>query len=378
MKGERQAKTVRADGPRGGYLTVPALPDGMLSFEAQEGGWSSEGAITVAEAKIRLSIVGCGRAARIHASRLLALPEVTLVGCVDANEETARALAELALSGGQGEVRVYTDHREMLAASAPEVVAIFTPHRSHYRLAVDALQAGCHVFIEKPLSTNPQEAADIVNLARSRGKRLGVGHQYRLRPSLMEARRRILGGSIGAVRLLAATMTAPWQAAHSGPEDSWRMDPRISGGGVLSDTGEHLLDALPWLTGRKALEAAAFLSNASPGLEVVAAAIVRFEGEMLANVGISGVSPVERFEIAIYGEGGWIRATEAALETCGPEGEIESIALGESGVSVDADFFQAVREGRDPCCSGEDALETVRLLEAINRAGATGAVARIR
>src|SRR3712207_8721417 len=67
---------------------------------------------------------------------------------------------------------------------------LFRSHRAHYRTAMDALQAGCHVFIEKPLSTNAQEAVDIVGLARARGHKVGVGHQYRLRPSLIEARDR--------------------------------------------------------------------------------------------------------------------------------------------------------------------------------------------
>ena len=54
---------------------------------------------------------------------------------------------------------------------------------------MDALQGGCHVFIEKPLSTNPQEAVDIVGVARGRSRKVGVGHQYRLSPSFLEARR---------------------------------------------------------------------------------------------------------------------------------------------------------------------------------------------
>ena len=70
----------------------------------------------------------------------------------------------------------------------PDALAVFTPHLFHYKLTMDALQAGCHVFVEKPLSTNSQEAADIVNLARGRQLKVGVGHQYRLRPSLIEAR----------------------------------------------------------------------------------------------------------------------------------------------------------------------------------------------
>ena len=82
-------------------------------------------------------------------------------------------------------VPVLTDHRELLSEVGPDVLCIFTPHLWHYRLAMDALQAGCHVFIEKPLTTNVQEAADIVGLARGRSLMVAVGHQYRLCPSLV-------------------------------------------------------------------------------------------------------------------------------------------------------------------------------------------------
>ena len=58
------------------------------------------------------------------------------------------------------QVAVYSDPRELLREQAPDALAIFTPHLSHYRLTMDALQAGCHVFIEKPLTTNSQEAAE--------------------------------------------------------------------------------------------------------------------------------------------------------------------------------------------------------------------------
>ncbi len=83
---------------------------------------------------------------------------------------------------------------------------------------MDALQAGCHVFIEKPLSTNLQEAADIVSLARARDLKVGVGHQFRLCPSLIEARERIARGLIGPLRLVTCTLARPWLTARVGEE----------------------------------------------------------------------------------------------------------------------------------------------------------------
>src|SRR5262249_6230645 len=148
-------------------------------------------------AVVRIGIVGCGQAARIHVERLLAEEGVAIVGCADPDLSAARALADRAAGGAAPPPGpVSADHRELLREAAPDALAIFSPHRTHYRLAMDALQAGCHVFIERPLSTNLQEAADIVGLARARDLKVGVGHQYRLAPSLVEARRRLTQGVI--------------------------------------------------------------------------------------------------------------------------------------------------------------------------------------
>src|SRR4051812_8468307 len=205
--------------------------------------------------RLRIGITGCGYAARAHLARLLKLEAVSVVGFADPDQNAAQALAT-EVPGGLA--RAFGDHNELLRETQPDILAIFTPHLAHYRAAMDALQAGCHLFIEKPLSTNLQEAADIVGLARGRGLKVGVGHQYRLRPSFTEARRRLAAGSIGMLRLVVGTLAQPWLSTHGGSENSWRFDPRVSGGGILADAGDHLIDTLIWTTGQVGAEVAAF------------------------------------------------------------------------------------------------------------------------
>jgi predicted dehydrogenase len=153
----------------------------------------------MATTAVRIGIVGCGHAARVHLGRLSALDGVRVVGCTDPDPNAARTFATQAPNGG---FDAFADHKELLLRADPNALAIFTPHRSHYRPAMDALQAGCDVFVEKPLSTSPQEAVDIVGLARGRGRLVAVGHQYRLCPSLVEAKRRLAAGELGALKLV--------------------------------------------------------------------------------------------------------------------------------------------------------------------------------
>ncbi len=327
---------------------------------------------------IRIGIIGCGRAARAHLGPLAAAPGVEIVGYADPDAEAARALAASTPSRGEGgPAATFADYAEMLRQAAPEAVAIFTPHLVHYRPTMDALQAGCHVFVEKPLSTNPQEAVDIVSVARARGRKVGVGHQYRLMPSLLEARRLLAEGAIGPVRLVQATLAQPWLASHREAKDSWRFDPKVAGGGLLADEGDHLLDALLWTLRTVAVEAAAIQSRLDTGIDLVTAAAVRLADGTPATVGLSGTSPGSLFELGFFGESGRLLATEARLihESGRSAGEV--LPLPAPIESIEGNFAAAIRGDAPLCCPAEEALDTVRLLEAIARSAATGQVVRL-
>lgn len=324
---------------------------------------------------LRIGIAGCGRVARIHLSRLLARGGIEVVGLADPDPSAASSLA--ASVPGAASSPVFSDHKELLARTSPDALAIFAPHRSHYRPAMDALQAGCHVFIEKPLSTNAQEASDIVGLARGRNRIVAVGHQYRLSPALIEARSRLRSGAIGPVRLVTATLSAPWLAKHQDKADAWRLDPRLSGGGILADAGDHLLDALLWTSGQTASEVAAFQTKHVPGLDVVTAAAIRLVDGTLVSLGLSGVCTGSVFELTFFGESGRLRVGDGLLWSAMGANPEKSVPLPPEGETIDGDFVGAIASGGAPCCPASEAVETVRLLEAIARSATGGEIVKI-
>jgi predicted dehydrogenase len=274
-------------------------------------------------------------------------------------------------------VSAFADHRELLSRQTPQALFIFSPHLSHYRLTMDALQAGCHVFIEKPLTTNAQEAADIVSLARGRGLKVGVGHQFRLCPSLVEARRRLATEAVGPVRMVTALLARPWSSTLSRQESSWRFDPQVAGSGILADAGDHLIDALLWTTGQKAREVAAIQARREPSIDLVTAAAVRLADGTPVALGVSGFSPGARFVLEFYGETGRLRVTDQRLELEGADGAREDIPVSEAIETIDGNFVAAISSGSPLCCPAEEALETVRLLEAIGRSATTGQFVRL-
>ncbi len=327
---------------------------------------------------LRIGIAGCGYAARVHLERLVSLERVSVVGCADPDPVAAEALAtRVPGRPGSPPVATFADHRELLRRLAPDALAIFTPHVNHYRPAIDALQAGCHLFIEKPLSTNVQEAVDVVGLARGRGRKVGVGHQYRLSPSLIEARRRLAGDAIGPLRMVTGVLAQPWLAAHGGTENSWRLDPKVASGGILADSGDHLIDALLWTTGQVGLDAAAVQSRLDPGLDLVAAAALRLADGTPVALAVSGVSPAALFELSYFGEKGRLRLTDQVLEEQIGAGPMKAVSLPESTETIDGNFVSALLADAPLCCPADQALDTVRLLEAIARSAATGQVVRL-
>ena len=320
---------------------------------------------------LRIGIAGCGSAALAHADRLGAVAGVSIVGCSDVDGPAARSLAQH-VSTTDVQVPSFDDHAELIRRASPDALAIFTPHHAHYRPAMDALQAGCHVFIEKPLSTSVQEAVDIAGLARSRDRKVGVGHHFRLLPSLIRAREMLAGGAIGPVRMISATLAQPWLESRRGDEHAWRFDPRFAGGGILADSGIHLVDALLWTSGRPAEMVSAILDREASGLDVVTSASARLGGGTLATVGISAVSHAPYFELVYHGEAGRLRATGRSLTVENGDEEARAVPLPEASASVDSDFVASILEGTPLCCPADEALDAVRLLEAIARSAAIG------
>jgi predicted dehydrogenase len=330
---------------------------------------------------VRIGIAGCGMAARIHLDRLSALDGVAIVGCADPDLTAAAALADRASlgasTGGGVPVPAFADHRDLLRSVTPDVLAVFTPHLSHYRVAMDALQAGCHVFVEKPLSTNVQEADDIVSLARGRDLKVGVGHQFRLCPSLIEARQRIAAGTIGPLRLVTCTLARPWLTTLGKEERAWRLNAQATGGGILADAGDHLIDALLWTTGQVAREVGAIQNELDTGIDLVTAAAIRLADGTPVALAISGISPGGLFALDYFGELGRLRATDQTLEEERFDTPRRDVALRLSTETIDSNFVAALANGSSLCCPADQALDTVRLLEAIARSATTGQVVRL-
>jgi predicted dehydrogenase len=139
-----------------------------------------------------VAIIGCGMIADQHADQLRYLPGCELVAACDTDELMARQLADRFRIS-----QVFTDAAEMLRAGGVDAVHITTPAQSHYPLGRLCLEAGCHVYVEKPFTLNAAEADELLHLADVGGRRITVGHNLQFTPEALRLRKLVHDGFLG-------------------------------------------------------------------------------------------------------------------------------------------------------------------------------------
>jgi predicted dehydrogenase len=118
-------------------------------------------------------------------------------------------------------------------------------------------------------------------------------------------------------------------------------------------------------------------SRLESGLDLVTAAALRLADGTPATLALSGVAPGATFELTYYGESGRLRATDQALEEQTGDGPVRSVPLAEPTETIDGNFVSALVADAPLCCPADQALDTVRLLEAVARSAATGQAVRL-
>ncbi len=180
---------------------------------------------------MKAAVIGCGL---IGKKRALALPEyVELVGCFD---EIASVADDFAT---EFKTNVFKSLVELLDIKDLVFVIIATRHDSLHSIAIAALNAGKHVFIEKPGAINYLEFKKVCEVARKNNLNLHVGYNHRHHPALKKASEILSNGSIGEVMFLRGRYG---HGGRLGYEKEWRADKLKSGGGELIDQGTHLID----------------------------------------------------------------------------------------------------------------------------------------
>jgi predicted dehydrogenase len=141
---------------------------------------------------LKIAIVGCGKIADSHLEQLARISDCRVVATCDRESLMARQLAERFKIP-----QYFSDLKEMLKVAAPDVVHVTTPPESHFAIAKMCLEAGSHVYVEKPFTLNTTEAEELIALAEKRGRKITVGHDLQFNHAARRMRKFVDEGFLG-------------------------------------------------------------------------------------------------------------------------------------------------------------------------------------
>jgi predicted dehydrogenase len=218
---------------------------------------------------VRAGIVGCGGwAQHRYIPSLLEQQDTTRIVAVCEPSARAYGMAgRLFEREGLPTPPNAPDLDLFLARWAGELDAVFilTPHAFHHDHAKACLEAGLDVLVEKPMVMNADEACSLIETRDRTGKQLVVAFQGSLSPQVRAAVHMLSSGDVGELRAISATI---WQNWREGTVGTWRQQPELSGGGMLFDTGAHMLNTVADLAGQDFVEVAAWLDHCGTPVDI--------------------------------------------------------------------------------------------------------------
>ena len=225
---------------------------------------------------LKAGIIGCGGITeRRHGPILARLNDrVTIVALADLAQE------RLDLMGGKlgvGSGHLYTDWEQMLANEELDLVHICTPHHLHEPQAIAAMEAGAHVFLEKPIATRLEEVDRMIAASKRTGRKMTVGHNQLFSAAHRAAMEQIRAGAIGSVFLVRTEGLGGSHVVGRGVSQGWRTEAQAGGGGPLIDNGYHQVYTALNYVGSPAVRVYARIGRYVQDIEVEDTALVLIE-----------------------------------------------------------------------------------------------------
>jgi myo-inositol 2-dehydrogenase / D-chiro-inositol 1-dehydrogenase len=246
---------------------------------------------------LNIGIIGCGRVTNaLHLPALRHVPEARVLAVADVDAGRLQRMAD-----AHGIPARHADYRALLDDGAIDAVAVCVPARDHVELALAALDAGKHVFVEKPLALSLADADRLVDRAAHSDRVAMVGFNLRWHPLVRQASRLITAGALGEISLFRSAMTSSTRLQPDSA--SWRLS-RAEGGGTFLEQGVHHFDLCRVLPGTEVEEVFA-LSEADDAAATIS---LRTERGVVAGMSFSeATNPVN--ELDLYGSAGRIHVS---------------------------------------------------------------------
>jgi predicted dehydrogenase len=329
-----------------------------------------------------VGLIGCGGISKRHVSWFLERPECDISAVCDTSEDAmARCVDQIREMRPHTQVKRVASYHDLLARPELDGVAILLPHFLHHPVAKDALEAGKHVLVEKPMVVRVDHAQDLVDTARRTGKLLGIAYQRSYLPEYLFVRKMVQEGELGTVRFITVHLEQAWFAGRLAKvrDGDWRSDPGQAGGGQLVDTGSHTIAALLYVTQLAPIEVFAYVDNCGLDVDVNSAMVVRFANGAQASISIGGFGHKVTESLRVVGDKASARiffrtVREQSLEI---DGQVVDAASMVRRSTPNANFCDAMLGKANLGADGELGLRVARLSEAAYESARRGAPVRL-
>lgn len=328
---------------------------------------------------MKYALIGCGRIATNHIKAVIN-NQLELVAVCDLCEEQMESLLEKHSLEKDKSIKRYTDYRQMIAENEIELIGIATESGVHAKIALDCIEAGINLIIEKPIAMSIQDADMIIEKAKEKGVKVSACHQNRFNIAIQEMRKALEEGRFG--KLSHGSIHVRWNRNEGYyTQAPWRGK-WASDGGALMNQCIHGIDLLRWMMGDEVEEVyGATRQQFHDYLEAedVGMAVVKFKNGAIGTIeGTTNVYPQNLEEtLYLFGEKGTVKIggkstnnidvwdfadeTDKDSKNKGLE-EVTSNVYGNGHTSLYADVIEAIRENRAPyvdAVAGRNALEMV-------------------
>ena len=343
---------------------------------------------------MKYALIGCGRIATNHVTAAVN-NNLEIVAVCDVVPEKMEAILEKHNLADDKSIKRYTDYKKMLEENDLELVSIATESGKHAAIALDAIDAGVNVIIEKPMAMNMADAEEIIKRAAEKHVKVSACHQNRFNVAIQEVRKAIEGNRFG--KLSHASINVRWnrnkgyydQAPWRG---TWEED-----GGCLMNQCIHGIDLLRWMMGDEVVEVyGATRQQFHDYLEAedVGVAVVKFKNGAIGTIeGTTNVYPQNLEEtLYLFGENGTVKVGGKSTNTIdvwdfkdetsedqknkGLEEETSNV-YGNGHTSLFADVIEAIKEDGTPYVDGVAGRNALEMVLAIYKSQKEGAPVRL-
>ena len=320
--------------------------------------------------KLRIGVLGAGAIARAaHIPGYAASENCELTAIADISPESLAGVREKWQFKKE-----YSDCSELIQTEKPDLVSICLPNIYHARYAIEAMEAGCDVILEKPVATTLEDALAIAEAQKRTGRKLAVCFSHRFNQMVIAAKNAVDAGAIGKPYMMRVRF------AHGGPFPGWAVsdwfyDPERAGGGAVLDMGIHAMDLMLWFLG-KATEVKGFAGTLRKDIAVDdnMTALLKFGNDAMGYMECGWTSCAGFSGQEIMGDNGAITIDYAKGEVVlcsgvnSPDGSLkmETQVIAKSGKLTAwqnqmAVFIEEKIAGKDFSTSIQDGIEALKV-----------------